>query len=131
MSRNERAVLAVLQRADTPLSAYQILDSDVVRASGIKAPLTVYRALGRLVDAGQVHRIESLNAFVICDHEHHNDAEPAAFMICESCRKTTEIATSGLRALLRQEAKKNDFTVERMSIEIAGRCKACRSELER
>lgn len=125
LSRNEQIVLDVLKLADTPLSAYQILDADGVRSRGIKAPLTVYRALGKLVEASLAHRIESLNAFVLCEHEPH--VEPTAFMICGDCKRTIEVETAGLEVTLAKEAEHQGFRIDRMNIEIAGQCELCRA----
>ena len=91
LTRNQEVVMAALRAAEHPLSAYQILDVEIVRDNGLKAPLTVYRALDKLIALGLVHRIESLSAFVLCDHEPHS--EPAAFMICQDCRSTIEFST--------------------------------------
>lgn len=126
LSKNEQIVLEVLQQADTPLGAYQILDAEGVRAQGIKAPLTVYRAIGKLIEAGYVHRIESLNAFVLCEHEPH--MEPAAFMICDDCKRTIEVGTTGLEISLAREAEHQRFRINRMNIEIAGQCELCREQ---
>ncbi|MEM7776120.1 MAG: Fur family transcriptional regulator [Pseudomonadota bacterium] len=126
LSRNEKIVLAVLAQAKRPMSAYQILDADGVREQGVRAPLTVYRALGKLMDSGRVHRIESLNAFVVCEHEPH--VEPAAFMICNDCKRTIEVETEGLQTSLLREAKDQGFKVQRMNIEISGRCDACEAD---
>jgi Fur family zinc uptake transcriptional regulator len=66
LSNNERLVLDVLGRENSPKSAYMILD--VLRGSGFRAPLQVYRALEKLIGMGRVHRLESLNAFIACNH---------------------------------------------------------------
>ncbi|GAF76572.1 unnamed protein product, partial [marine sediment metagenome] len=65
LTRNQDVVIKALAAIGQPLSAYRILDLDCVRDAGLKAPLTIYRALDKLVALGLVHRIESLNAFVV------------------------------------------------------------------
>jgi len=37
---------------------------------GIKSPVQVYRAVKKLIENGAVHRVESLNAFVLCASPH-------------------------------------------------------------
>ncbi|MGI9406470.1 MAG: Fur family transcriptional regulator [Hyphomicrobiaceae bacterium] len=123
LTRNQGIVLDALKRASQPLSAYQILDDETVRGEGIKAPLTVYRAVGRLVDKGLVHRIESLNAFVVCDHEPHS--EPAAFMICTACKQTIEVGTTDVQRAVAKQAARRGFKVDRMQVEISGTCEDC------
>ncbi len=123
LSKNQSVVLDALNGQAQPLSAYQILDLETVRAQGLKAPLTIYRALDKLIEFGLVHRIESLNAFVVCDHEPHT--EPAAFMICNDCRQTIEVGTRSLQRAVSKQAAEQGFTVEQMHIEISGRCEKC------
>ena len=112
-----------MREAGQPLGAYKVLDVEAVRAQGIKAPLTVYRAVSGLVEMGLVHRIESLNAFVACDHEPHSN--PAAFMICTSCKQTTEVGTSGVESEVAKHAAAQGFTVDSVQIEISGTCEDC------
>ena len=66
LTKNQSLVFDVLTRAEQPISAYTILDR--LREHGFRAPLQVYRALDKLLEAGLVHRLESLNAFVACAH---------------------------------------------------------------
>lgn len=123
LTRNQEVVVNALKAAGQPLSAYQILDLDCVRDKGLKAPLTIYRALDKLIERGLVHRIESLNAFVICDHEPHS--EPAAFMICQDCRCTIEFSTSEFRRSVARQAGAHGFHIEGMHLEVSGHCEAC------
>ena len=88
-------ILSALSEAHRPLSAYDLLDR--LRPTGVAAPLTVYRALDKLIASGRVHRIESLNAFVACrkaEHHHaadHNELRRAvAFTICDRCGTVEE-----------------------------------------
>jgi len=64
LTRNQTLVQSTLLESESPMSAYQILDS--LKAHGLNAPLQVYRALDKLVHLGLVHRLESINAFVAC-----------------------------------------------------------------
>ncbi len=123
LSKNQRVVLDALSDGGRPLSAYQILDRPDVRDNGLKAPLTIYRALDKLIKLGLVHRIESLNAFLPCDHEPHD--EPAAFMICQDCKQTIEVALRSLRGTLERQASEHGFEVEQMHVEVSGRCAKC------
>jgi Fe2+ or Zn2+ uptake regulation protein len=79
-------VLKALQTAEKPISAYQIMAA--VPNGRDLAPATIYRALDRLVRDGQVHKLESLNAFVACQHSADHSAP--AFAICSCCGTVTE-----------------------------------------
>ncbi len=100
LTKNQNIVFVALQKAKAPLTAYKILDLQVVQKAGLKAPLTIYRALEGLLEKGLAHRIESLNAFVACSSAPHKEA--AAFMICEQCGTTTEMAVHSLEQPLHE-----------------------------
>ncbi|GAB4231927.1 MAG: zinc uptake transcriptional repressor Zur [Methyloligellaceae bacterium] len=121
LTKNQRAVFAVLQGAQTPMGAYQILDQ--VRDQGLRAPLQIYRALESLAQKGLVHRIESLNAFVACSHAPH--PEPAAFIICEKCGRAAEITLDECDLHLTRAAGDHGFEVASVRVEMFGRCAAC------
>ena len=123
LTPNQSAVLETLSKSDKPLSAYEILNFENIRDSGIKAPLTVYRALDKLIDKGRVHRIESLNAFVACDGKPH--IEPAGFVICESCKNTLELRIRDCEDHLTKDALKKGFQVKGIRVEVAGTCSDC------
>lgn len=115
-------VYGALRSAGTPLTAYQILDA--VRDQGITAPPTVYRALNRLVDEGLAHRVESLNAYVVCVHSRHGDAA-AIFSICVNCGLVAELESADVVTGLRDAARGRGFRVERMTAEVRGLCEVC------
>lgn len=124
LTKNQSLVFGALSRAEGPLSAYTILDQ--LREDGFRAPLQVYRALGKLVDAGMVHRLESLNAFVACSHPGCDSHETIAFAICETCGKVTEISDEALETRLRELASESGFAVKRAVVELRGLCGGCR-----
>lgn len=121
LTKNQSAVLSVLEKAGKPLGAYDILDE--VRDVGLKGPPQVYRALDKLVTLGLVHRIESLNAFLACDHGPHE--EPAAFFICRECGKTIELPLSSVEALTHSNALPKDCHVDEVKVEMKGQCGDC------
>lgn len=119
---NHQLVLRVLQSANAPMTAYEILHE--LRGNGFNAPLTVYRALKRLMNSGGVHRLESINAYVSCSkHKHHNG--PVAFAICRECGHVDELAGGALTKQLTANAKQHGFRVEAAMIELKGKCAFC------
>ena len=90
LTRNQQLVLERLEKSSGPLSAYALLDE--LREQGFRAPLQVYRALDRLMKAGLVHRLESLNSFVACTDSHTHANGMTAFAICENCGTVAEFA---------------------------------------
>lgn len=123
LTRNEQLVLGRLTDAASPLSAYDILDQ--VRSDGIKAPLQIYRALEKLQEKGLAHRLESLNAFVACDHSHDHRAGLTAFAICDTCGQVDEFSDFIMRQRLEGWEDANGFHAEHTTVEIRGRCATC------
>jgi Fur family zinc uptake transcriptional regulator len=122
LSKNASLVHAFLARHGSPVSAYEILDG--LREKGISAPPTIYRALDQLVARGLAHRVESLNAFVACDHPAHDDAN--GFAICQDCGTVREFTDPEVVSAVNALAKAQDFDVRHVTIELAGHCSACR-----
>lgn len=124
LTKNQTAVFKALSAAETPLTAYELLDRDEVRGEGVKAPLSVYRALEKLLEFGLVHRIESLNAYLpCCASKRHT--EPVAFVICSECRRASELQLKDCRKHLTATAEAAGYDVETVRVEMVGRCPAC------
>ena len=117
-------VLELLGEAHRAMGAYEILDR--LRAEGLGSqPPVVYRALDFLTEAGFVHKIERLNAYVACCHP--GDEHGACFLICSRCRKVAEIEDGALDIALAQAAAGRGFAMRRIVLEIEGTCPACRA----
>ena len=123
LSNNERLVMDVLGRENSPKSAYMILDE--LRGSGFRAPLQVYRALEKLIGMGRVHRLESLNAFIACNHISCEKTGVTAFVICDRCEHVQEVCDDSVSLFLSGLTKKTKFKASKTSIELHGICDAC------
>jgi Fur family transcriptional regulator, zinc uptake regulator len=123
LTKNQSLVFKALRAAEGPLSAYAILDR--LRQEGLRAPLQVYRALDKLLDYGLVHRLESLNAFVACNHPHADEQGMTAFAICETCGDVVEFSDEMVRERLGAWATTNRFSAARITVEIRGTCSRC------
>ena len=123
LTKNQSMVMAVLSRANEPLSAYSILDQ--LRGRGLRAPLQIYRALDKLVEFGMVHRLESMNAFVACRHPDCESETMVAFIICGSCGEVSEIPNDGLDSQLQNLARSAGFHLKKSTVELFGECKSC------
>jgi Fur family zinc uptake transcriptional regulator len=120
---NQEIVLNVLNNSDKPMSAYQILEK--LKRFGIKGPPTVYRALEVLQEQGLVHRLESINAFVACDH-HAGAAHPSSFILCKDCGAVSEIHDNRLESILHEWSDKLGFAVIQQTVELLGKCSRCK-----
>ena len=123
LTKNQSLVFDALNKASGPLSAYALLDQ--LRDKGFRAPLQVYRALEKLQSTGLVHRLESLNAFVACAHQHEHDHGLVAFAICSDCGQVTEFSDAMIEERLGAWAAKSGFHAAKTTIEIRGHCAAC------
>ena len=123
LTKNQSLVFGVLSNAESPLSAYSILD--ILRDEGFKAPLQVYRALNVLQKVGLIHRIECLNAFVACSQPDCGSHEYIAFAICEICEKVTEFSNDSVKSGLEFWAGTQKFQLQQTVIELRGKCQTC------
>lgn len=123
LTRNQQLVYDALTGAKTPLSAYTLLD--LLRDSGFRAPLQVYRALEKLIEIGQVHRLESINSFVACQHSDCDHHKAVAFAICNSCEHVDELSSAELSKLVATISNASNFALENSVVELRGKCQAC------
>jgi Fur family zinc uptake transcriptional regulator len=126
LTRNQQAVFNALKSTDKPLTAYEILGLSAIRKAGMKAPLTIYRALEKLIDKGLVHRIESLNAFVRCGDGPHDHA--TGFLICNNCGRTSEVHLEACENHLTGRARAQGFMIDDVRVEMTGLCPDCASQ---
>src|SRR5688572_26848545 len=93
-SRNERftplrkTVLELVWSSHKPVKAYDLL-AQLAEYHDRPAPPTVYRALDFLQEAGLVHKLQSLNAYIGCGEPHRD--HQGQFLICESCGTVAEL----------------------------------------
>ncbi|HXG28729.1 MAG TPA: Fur family transcriptional regulator [Nevskiales bacterium] len=120
-----RRVLELIWRGHSAVKAYDLLEQ-LQRERAGAAPPTVYRALEFLAQAGLIHRIESLNAFVGCAAP--RQPHRGQFLICRRCENVAELATDRIGRMLGQAAARSGFKVERQVVEISGLCARCATQ---
>ena len=121
-----RAVMAVLQEADTPLSPQEIFE----RGGAIHPTLgltTVYRTLALLMELGvvrRVHRSNGCHGYVATSpgHCHH--------VICQLCGRTVEFpGFEDLTALISQVERSTDYRVDEHLLQLFGLCPDCHGRM--
>jgi Fur family zinc uptake transcriptional regulator len=115
-------VLELVWQSHRPVGAYELLDI-VKDERGRAAPPTVYRALEFLLENGLIHRIETLNAFVGCDHP--AGPHTAQFLICTSCRRVAELSDDAIAKRVRTRAADAGFRSGHQTLEVTGTCEDC------
>lgn len=117
-----RRFLELVWSRHGPIRAYDILrlmdDED-----GSATPNTVYRALQFLLDAGLIHRLDSINAYMGCADPESEHA--GQFLICRKCESAAEIHDPGIDLTLGRDAARLGFEPERKTVEVRGLCPAC------
>lgn len=117
-----KRVLEIVWRGHEPIGAYQIM-AEIAKDREKVGPPTVYRALEFLQEAGLVHRLDALNAFVGCDHPNVHHA--AQFLICSKCHRVAEMEDPGLNRALIERARSLGFRFESGAVEIKTLCDGC------
>ena len=116
-------VLELIWVSHQPMLAYDLLKQ--LRQDKHNAePPTVYRALGFLMQHQFIHKIESLNAYIGCDHPQQDHT--SQFMICSDCHQVAELEEPEIieKAICKQ-ASKIGFKVSNQTVEIVGLCPSC------
>ena len=119
-----RRVLELVWESHRPVGAYELLQR-LQEEKGKAAPPTIYRALTFLQEQGLVHRIESLNAYVGCDHP--EDSHRAHFLICHDCGEAAEIRDRDFAKALGRVGRRAGFMVDRETVELQGLCPRCQN----
>jgi len=123
LSNVRKRVLELIWESHQALGAYAILEQ--LGKEGVKpAPPTVYRALDFLLEAGLVHRINSLNAYIGCNHpkdSHHG----SYFLICQHCHIVAEIHDKRIDEEVASLAERERFSISERALEISGTCQHC------
>ncbi len=88
-------------------------------------PPTIYRTLDFLLEQGFIHRIESLNAFIGCDHPKRR--HEYQLLICESCGVVRELHLPELSGELYASAEAAGFRPSRQTMEVSGLCRDCQA----
>lgn len=122
-----RRVLEIVLASHRPVGAYDIIARYAVAGAAPPAPITVYRALDFLMEAGLVHRIESRNAYLACNHS-HKAGDDVIFLICDQCGEAGEVHAGPILGAIAEAAGKSGFTPRQPVIEIGGTCARCNTQ---
>ncbi len=126
LTTTRREVLSLIAKSDHPVKAYDLLD-ELRERHASAAPPTVYRALDFLLDHAFIHRLDSINAFVSCQHP--DEAHQVPFLICDICHGAEELCDGGaVVELVESEAERRGFQPRSQSLEVHGTCRDCQAE---
>ena len=117
-----RRILEELAKADRPLGAY-----DLVERLGKErriAPISVYRVLDVLIEAGLIHRIATRNTYLACNHAHESHAT-TVFLVCTTCGSVDEVTSDAVMSSVRGTAEAAGFRPGSRAVEVEGECSDC------
>ena len=114
---------AELLASTRPVSAYELIALLEDRQQRKIAPLTVYRHLDFLIRVGLVHRLESTQSYLPCDHPER--AHESQYLLCSSCGHADEVESKPLESLLNKIADQHGFHPENTVVEVRGLCGNC------
>ena len=123
-------VLEEIASSHDAVGAYDVLERLAHKTGERMAPISVYRAIDSLQQAGLVHRLESRNAFFAC-HAPHIDRQRHMALVCETCAKVVEVPATTLYKSIESASGGAGFQLNSVVAEGFGVCAACQSQGER
>ncbi|GGD04142.1 Fur family transcriptional regulator [Aquisalinus flavus] len=117
LSRNQAIVFDALKRDGNPMKAYALLER--VKDEGVRAPMTVYRALSDLMEMGLVYKLDSTKAYSVTSSA---ASDIPVFLVCDTCGNSRMIGSEQLEEAARDSALQNGFSLDRLRIEVTGYC---------
>ncbi len=107
------------------IGAYEILARLGEKGTRV-APISIYRAIDALLDAGVIHRLESKNAFFACRRTDHTvKGKRPIFLSCEKCGAVGEVDGQHIFDLIGEAATGAKFTPRVKFVEVSGYCPRC------
>ncbi len=110
----------------TSIGAYDILAKLAAKGTRL-APISVYRAIDALMEAGVIHRLESKNAFFACRRPEHGfeKGKRPLVLACEKCGSVAEVDSGDIFETIGRMAAEADFTPRVKFVEVSGLCPRC------
>ncbi|MFA5951613.1 MAG: transcriptional repressor [Hyphomicrobium sp.] len=108
----------------TSIGAYDILAKMTEKGTRV-APISIYRAIEALLEAGVIHRLESKNAFFACRRMDHRTGRRPLFLSCESCGAVGEVDGQDIFDQIGEAARSVKFAPRVKFVEVQGLCPRC------
>jgi Fur family zinc uptake transcriptional regulator len=123
LTRLRAQVFEEIARSHHSIGAYEIIERLAVHGTRL-APISVYRAIEALMDAGVVHRLESKNAYFAC-HCIHGAGREHIVLSCERCGTVAEMPAEAVFASIAETARRAGFQPRVRVVEVTGLCAHC------
>jgi Fur family zinc uptake transcriptional regulator len=122
-----RQVFNEIAQSVNSIGAYEILARLADKGTRL-APISVYRSLDALLEAGVIHRLESRNSYFACRRLHtDHDASQGRpiFLACEKCGVVAEVDSGGIFLTIERLAREAEFRPRVKFVEVSGLCRKC------
>lgn len=108
------------------IGAYEILERLATKGTRL-APISVYRAIDALMEAGVIHRLESKNAFFACRRPEHGfeKGRRPLILACEKCGTVAEVDSGEIFETIGRMAEAANFQPRVKFVEVSGLCPRC------
>ena len=119
---NRQYVFQLMAKQKGAISAYDLLEKLKLHDNKAQPP-TIYRALDFLLENHFIHRVESINAYLMCDHfgcEH-----PMQLLICDQCKSVIALNDPVIDDAFLAQAKLSGFKITNKVLEAHGICYNC------
>lgn len=111
----------------TSIGAYDVLARLAEKGTRL-APISVYRAIDALLEAGVIHRLESKNAYFACRRLDHATGRRPIFLSCERCNGVQEVDSEGIFEAIDRVSRAASFQPRVKFVEVSGLCRSCASK---
>lgn len=111
----------------TSIGAYDILARLAEKGTRL-APISIYRAIDALLEAGVIHRLESKNAYFACRRLDHATGRRPIFLSCERCNAVQEVDSEGIFDTIDRLSRGASFQPRVKFVEVSGLCRSCASK---
>jgi Fur family zinc uptake transcriptional regulator len=120
-----RKVFEEIASTQQSVGAYEVLDRLAKKGTRL-APISIYRALDALLEAGVVHRLESKNAYFACNRLHQpRTGRRPMFLSCEKCGNVQEVDGDDIFHAIDDAARGGKFEPRVRFVEVSGTCHEC------
>ena len=120
-----RKVFEEIALTTASVGAYEVLDRLAKKGTRL-APISIYRALDALLEAGVVHRLESKNAYFACRNLHQpRTGRRPMFLSCETCGTVSEVDGQEIFDAIDSAARGGKFEPRVKFVEVSGTCGDC------
>ena len=120
-------VLSILLTSKCAVSAYEIADLYEEAFHDPVPVITVYRVLNFLQQKDLVHKLETANKFIVCEHiscQHTHHA--SQFLICKECMLVKELSVSDAEfEKISKTVKQAGFHIQTNQLEMNCICDDC------